>query len=144
MVNHSKLRKREQLFLKAINSRAGILRLTGKFDSCITDYQRILSFFSTKGLEGFAEILEAKINIAFIICEGKYDYRRAIKLTKEALSTINRERNPRSYANTMNVLGSIYLRMGNYERTLQCFHEALESCRKLNDEKCIGTPSPTI
>lgn len=94
------------------------------------DLEEVMEYFN-KGIKIFREVKDRKgefglrYNFALVLANTG-NYHDAIKQINE-LVKITKDINRNEYADTMGLLGYVYLRMGDYEKAIQSFEEALRS-----------------
>ncbi len=94
------------------------------------DLEEVMEYFN-KGIKIFREVkdrtgeYELRYNFAVILANTG-NYHDAIKQINELIK-ITKDISRNQYADTMSLLGYVYLRMGDYEKSIQSFEEALRS-----------------
>jgi tetratricopeptide (TPR) repeat protein len=94
------------------------------------DLEEVVEYFN-KGIKIFREVKDRngefglRYNFAVILANTG-NYHDAIKQINE-LVKITKDINRNEYADTMGLLGYVYLRMGDYQKSIQSFEEALRS-----------------
>jgi tetratricopeptide (TPR) repeat protein len=94
------------------------------------DLSEVVEYFN-KGIKILREVkdregeFELRYNFAAILANTG-NYHDAIKQINE-LVKITKDINRNEYADTMGLLGYVYLRMGDYQKSIQSFEEALRS-----------------
>jgi len=94
------------------------------------DLEEVVEYFN-KGIKIFREVkdrrgeLGLRYNFAVILANTG-NYHDAIKQINELIK-ITKDINRNEYADVMSLLGYVYLRMGDYQKSIQSFEEALRS-----------------
>ncbi len=94
------------------------------------DLEEVMEYFN-KGIKIFREVkdrtgeYELRYNFAVILANTG-NYHDAIKQINELIK-ITKDISRNEYADTMSLLGYVYLRMGDYQKSIQSFEEALRS-----------------
>jgi len=94
------------------------------------DLEEVVEYFN-KGIKIFREVKDRKGEFALrynfaLILANTGNYHDAIKHINE-LVKITKDINRNEYADAMSLLGYVYLRMGDYQKSIQSFEEALRS-----------------
>jgi len=124
--------------------RANIKRKIGKIffrkaeyataTSCYEDAMKIVKDIPTSII--LAEIL---IDYAWLLSEGKGDYKQSEKRITDAFKKIDEKKSPRVYARGLTNLGHIAFRTGAYDQALKYYKKTMSIMTGLNDKTNIGT-----
>jgi tetratricopeptide (TPR) repeat protein len=94
------------------------------------DLEEVMEYFN-KGIKIFREVKDRNGEFGLrynfvVILANTGNYHDAIKQINEMVK-ITKDININEYADTMSLLGYVYLRMGDYQKSIQSFEEALRS-----------------
>jgi len=107
-----------------------------EYETAISHYRQAVELLR-KGVASplLSEIL---IDYAQLLSVGKSDHEAAEKTVEQAFQIIDKKKEPSIYAHGLNILGSLYYRTGDYDKSLEYRQKALSLWKALNDKRGIA------
>ncbi len=124
-------KEKKELYIKALEGLGDVEHLIAKYDESIKRYEKIKDIC----VDDIEKIHNATYQIVLNIILGKDDIDNAKKIIKELLLEIDRIKEKDLFLKSLNILGVIERRRGNYDDALKYLREGLELSKELNDKE---------
>jgi len=107
-----------------------------EYDTAILHYENSIELLKTIPEQPL--LSEILIDYAKLLSRGRSDFKKSEKTIEQALSKIDKNKEPRIYAHGLNTLGGIYYRRGDYDRALEHRQKAMAIREELKDKRGIA------
>lgn len=119
-----------------------ILRQKGEIDDAISTYKRVTQML--KDSPDSVVLSEMLINYAFVLADGKNDFKKARSVIEKALKKLDKRKERRIFARGLTTLGNTFLLENDYDKALEHHEKALRIYEQLEDKKGIVITSNNI
>ncbi len=114
----------------------GAFRQMGNLDKAIAHCEEAIALL--KHMPGSLVLAEILIDYAFVLFDGRRDYKTAKVMAEQTLKKINPRKEKRLYARCLDVLGGIAICENNLDQALKYHEKALAIFTELNDKLGMG------